>query len=317
MAGIDTKGGRLRAPRPAPRSGQRSPAASDRAFGYALIAPALVIVVAVILVPLGFVVFDSLTDRTFIRQSFHFVGLKNYVALLGSPGFWQVFGRSMVWTLTSVVLQIVIGFAFALLLNQKFRGRGVVRGLFLLPWVTPVVVIALVWKWMLNDLYGVVNVVLGSFNPAWQDISWFSGEGLALVSVIAINVWRGVPFTMIIFLSGLQTVPTELLEAASIDGASPRQRFWYITIPHLRAILFVVALVFTLFNFNNFDLIWLLTQGGPIDRTMTLPVKIYQTAFKGQDVGEASAWAILTLATILILSFTYMKVGQRRDEESR
>lgn len=316
MAGIETKGGRLRGTRPASRSGQRTRAASDRTFGYALIAPALVIMVAVILVPLGFVVFDSLTDRTFIRQTFHFVGLSNYAQLLSSPAFWEVLGRSMVWTLTSVILQIIIGFAFALLLNQNFRGRGVVRGLFLLPWVTPVVVIALVWKWMLNDLYGVVNAILGSLNPSWQDISWFSGETLAMVSVIAINVWRGVPFTMIIFLSGLQTVPAELLEAASIDGASARQRFWHITIPHLRAILFVVALVFTLFNFNNFDLIWLLTQGGPIDRTMTLPVKIYQTAFKGQDVGEASAWAILTLATILILSFVYMKFGQQRDGES-
>lgn len=288
----------------------------DLIVSIALLAPAGAVIVLLTGVPLIAVITDSLTDRSFIRPVASFIGLENYSDLLGDAVFWQTLGRSLLWTGASVVLQITLGLFFALLLNRRFRGRSLLRGLFLLPWVTPVVVVALIWKWMLNDLYGVVNRVLESLNPTWGDIAWFSDQSLALVTVIGVNVWRGVPFTMIILLAGLQSVPKELVEAAAMDGAGKLRTFLNVTLPHLRAIILTVAMIFTMFNFNNFDLVYLGTRGGPVDRTMILPVKTYDVAFNGLQVGEAGAWAVLTLITIAIIAgiyFTYMRRAERKS----
>jgi multiple sugar transport system permease protein len=284
--------------------------------GLLLLVPAAAVIVLLMGVPLVSVVLDSFTDRSFLRPVAEFIGLDNYVTVVTDPGFWATFGRTLLWTALSVGLQILIGLAFALLLNQRFRGRGLLRGVFLLPWVTPVVVVALIWKWMLNDLYGVINNVLAQFNPAWGDLAWFSDESLALWTVIGVNVWRGVPFTMIIFLAGLQSVPHELTEAAAVDGAGRLRTFANVTLPHLRGILLTVALIFTMFNFNNFDLVYLATSGGPADRTMILPVKTYEVAFKGLQVGEAGAWAVLMLITIAILAALYFTYVRRSEKES-
>lgn len=274
-------------------------------LGIALILPVIAVIAVLVLVPLGGVIWDSLTNRTFLSSAYHFVGLSNYTALLSSGAFWQVFEHSIAWTVVSVALQVVIGMALALLLNQRLPARGLFRGLYLLPWVTPVVVIVLIWKWMLNDLYGVVNAVLGHIDPAWQSLSWFSQPNLALPTVIGINVWRGAPFVMVILLAGLQTVPKDLVEAAALDGAGRWGSFWHVTLPHLRAILVTMSLIFTLFNFNNFDLIYLATQGGPANETMTLPVQTYQVGFGGELIGQASAWAVLMLITVLLLGAIY------------
>lgn len=277
--------------------------------------PAAAVIVLLMGVPLVAVMADSLTDRTFIRPVANFVGLENYTELLGDPSFWQTLLRTLIWTAASVVLQIAVGLALAMLLNQKFRGRGALRGLFLLPWVTPVVVVALIWKWMLNDLYGVINGMLGRINPEWGDLAWFSDQSLALGTMIGVNVWRGVPFTMIILLAGLQSVPKELVEAVSADGAGRWRTFTNVTLPHLRGIILTVAMIFTMFNFNNFDLIYLGTRGGPADRTMTLPVETYDTAFNGLKIGEAGAWAVLTLITIATLAGIYF-ASMRRSERT-
>jgi multiple sugar transport system permease protein len=295
---------RTTAPAP-PRRRRSRLARSERTLGIVLILPVVLVIALLVLVPLAGVVWDSLGDRTFLSNVSHFVGLSNYTALLSSGDFWQVFGHSVGWTVASVTLQLVIGLALALLLNRRMPARPLFRGLFLLPWVTPVVVIVLIWKWMLNDLYGVVNALLGAIHPAWHSLSWFSDPALALPTVIAINVWRGAPFVMVIFLAGLQTVPRELHEAAALDGAGPWRSFWHVTLPHLRAILATMILIFALFNFNNFDLIYLATQGGPANATMTLPVNTYQVGFGGELIGQASTWAVLMLVTVLLVALVY------------
>ena len=155
---------------------------------------------------------------------------------------WAIVFRSLIWTLFSVVLQVNVGLVMALFLNQVFLGRAFFRGLFLLPWVIPVVVVAVIWKWILNDLYGVASDVLTYVFPPWAHLAWFSDPMLALPTLIAINVWRGSPFTMVILLAGLQTVPRDQLEAARIDGANNIQQFRHVTIPHLRKILLIVML---------------------------------------------------------------------------
>lgn len=304
------KGRGPQGPRRRGRNGRR-----DLLVSIALLLPAGSVIVMLIGVPLATVVADSFTDRSFMRPVARFVGLENYTNLLGGPIFWQTLGRSLIWTGASVVLQIVIGLLFALLLNRRFRGRGLLRGLFLLPWVTPVVVVALIWKWMLNDLYGVINGFLGGINPDWAHLAWFSDRSLVLATVIGVNVWRGVPFTMIILLAGLQSVPKELVEAASVDGAGRLRTFVNVTLPHLRGIILTVAMIFTMFNFNNFDLVYLATRGGPADRTMILPVKTYEVAFNGLQIGEAGAWAVLMLITIGIIAgiyFAYMRHAERK-----
>jgi multiple sugar transport system permease protein len=278
---------------------------SERYLGIALILPVILVMVLLVFAPVVGVVWDSLTDRTFLSNVSHFVGLSNYTALLSSGTFWQTAEHSIGWTAASVALQLIIGMGLALLLNQRMPGRALLRGLYLLPWVTPVVVIVLIWKWMLNGLYGVVNAVLGHINPAWHSISWFATPSLALPTVVAINVWRGAPFVMVILLAGLQTVPKDLFEAVALDGAGWWGSFWHVTLPHLKTILVTTILIFTLFNFNNFDLIYLATQGGPAGDTMTLPVQTYQVGFGGEMIGQASAWAVLMLITVLLIALVY------------
>lgn len=288
----------------------------DTLISLAYLSPAAAVVILLMALPLISVAADSFTDRSFISPVAEWVGLENYVELLSDSGFWFTWGRTLVWTFVSLAGQIIIGLGLALLLNRKMRGRGLFRALFLLPWVTPVVVVALIWKWMLNDLYGVINGLLGSINSAWFDLAWYSDESLALWTVIGVNIWRGVPFTMIIFLAGLQSVPRELIEASEVDGAGRWRSFVTVTLPHLKGILLTVALIFTMFNFNNFDLIYLSTRGGPADRTMTLPVQTYEVAFKGLQLGEAGAWAVLTLLTIVILAVIYFGYLRRERKQS-
>jgi multiple sugar transport system permease protein len=279
---------------------------SEDVLGYLLILPMLSVLALLIFVPLLFVIWDSLHNRTFLSNSYRFIGLNNYQTLFSSAAFWVIVARSLIWTLSSVVLQIAAGLIMALFLTQAIVGRAFFRGLFLLPWVIPIVVVSVLWKWILNDLYGVGGYILSFLYPPWGHLAWFSDSVLAFPTLIAINAWRGAPFTMVILLAGLQTVPQEQLEAARIDGAGPIQQFLHVTIPHLRRILLIVALVFTLFNFNNFDLIYLTTQGGPLDRTMTLPVKTYEVAFKGLQVGQSSALAVIMLTLLALISFGYL-----------
>ncbi|WP_298455943.1 carbohydrate ABC transporter permease [uncultured Cellulomonas sp.] len=295
---------------PAPR---RSRQRRELLVSLALLAPAAAVIVLLMAVPLVTVVADSFTDRSFISPTSSFVGFENYSDVLTGDAFWPTWSRTLLWTGVSVFFQIAIGLAFAMLLNQRFRGRGGLRAIFLLPWITPVVVVALIWKWMLNDLYGIINNLLGAVRPEWGDLAWFSDQSLALATVIGVNVWRGVPFTMIILLAGLQSVPGELVEAASVDGAGRLRTFATVTLPHLRGILLTVALIFTMFNFNNFDLIYLGTRGGPGDQTMILPVKTYDVAFNGLQVGESGAWATLTLITIAVIAGIYFAYMRRRE----
>jgi multiple sugar transport system permease protein len=301
----------------ASRQSWLTPRRREDLLGYALLAPILVVLGLLIFVPLAIVLWDSLHNKTFTGSQYDFVGLDNYAALVSSPDLWPMFARTALWTVVSVAGQVLLGLGLALLLNGAFRGRALFRGLFLLPWVLPVVVIALIWKWMLNDLYGVVNFVLGQFNPSWFGLAWYSDEMLVLPTLIFINIWRGAPFIMVILLAGLQSVPSDLIEASAIDGAGRRQQFRYITLPHLRAILVVVSLVFVLFNFNNFDLIWLSTKGGPIDRSMILPVQTYEIAFASLQISRASALAVIMLIAVAVMSLFYLRVTQRREDRER
>jgi multiple sugar transport system permease protein len=204
------------------------------------------------------------------------------------------------------VVQTVLAFATALALNQAFRGRRFARTWIILSWIIPTIVIAILWRWMLNASYGIANFFVTTLGISETPIDFLGSPKWALPTVIMINAWRWFPFLALLILAGLQSIPGELYEAAKVDGANATQRFFNITMPQLQPVLYVVGLIGTLWAFNIFDVIWLLTQGGPSGATQTLPVMIYDRAFNGFAMGEASAISVLLCAFLLIFSVLYI-----------
>lgn len=286
---------------------------NERFLGYVLIAPVVIIIVVLIFYSIARGGFVSLQEKMLGVPNPEFVGLKNYIEVFKDNIFRLSFKQSMIWTISSLISQIIIGMLLALLLNKKFKGRFFFRGLLIVPWVTPVIVMATIFKWMMNGLYGILNQILVNFKLIETSLGWFSDPKLALPLLIGINIWRGSPFMMLMFLAGLQAIPNEIKDAARVDGTSTIQEFFYITLPFLKRIIIVVVLIFFLWNFNNFDLIYLLTNGGPGYSTFTLPVYVYSLAFESFKSGQASAVSIIMFVILAIISLLYFRVYKEKD----
>jgi multiple sugar transport system permease protein len=285
-------------------------------FGYLLVGPLVFWLVIMIVIPLIYAVYVSFTNAGIIGTEANFIGLQNYVKVLGDGEFRAAFGRSLIWAIGGAVLQTVLAFATALALNQAFRGRRFARTWIILSWIIPTIVLAILWRWMLNASYGVINFFVTTLGISNTPIDFLGSPKWALPTVIAINAWRWFPFLALLILAGLQSIPGELYEAAKVDGANATQRFFNITMPQLQPVLYVVGLIGTLWAFNIFDVIWLLTQGGPSDTTQTLPVLIYDRAFNGFAMGEASAISVLLCAFLLIFSVLYIKFVPAGESET-
>jgi multiple sugar transport system permease protein len=290
--------------------------AAGTLFAYLLIAPLILWVLITIAVPLAYSVYISFTDLETIGTEASFIGLGNYAEILGEAEFRSAFGRSLVWTFGGSVVQIVMAFATALILNQSFRGRRLARTWVLIAWVIPTIVIAIIWRWMLNASYGIVNFLISALGISDGPIDFLGSTAWALPTVILINAWRWFPFLAVIILAGLQSIPEEYYEAARVDGANAVQRFFNITLPLLQPILFVLGLIGTLLAFNVFDVIWLLTEGGPSSSTQTLPVLVYERAFEGFEVAEASAISVMLCLFLLIFSVLFIKFMPAGESES-
>ena len=275
-------------------------------FGYLLVGPLVLWLVITIVVPLAYAVYVGFTDAGIIGTEADFIGLENYVTVLGDAEFRSAFGRSLIWAVGGALVQTVLAFATALALNQAFRGRRFARTWIILSWIIPTIVIAILWRWMLNASYGVVNFFVTTLGISEAPIDFLGSPKWALPTVIMINAWRWFPFLALLILAGLQSIPGEVYEAAKVDGANATQRFFNITMPQLQPVLYVVGLIGTLWAFQIFDVIWLLTQGGPSGTTQTLPVMIYDRAFNGFAMGEASAISVLLCAFLLIFSVLYI-----------
>jgi len=276
-------------------------------FGYLLVGPLVLWLVITIMLPLLYAVYVGFTDAGIIGTEADFIGLENYVTVLGDAEFRSAFGRSLIWAVGGAVVQTVLAFATALALNQAFRGRRFARTWIILSWIIPTIVIAILWRWMLNASYGIVNFFVTTVGISETPIDFLGSPKWALPTVIMINAWRWFPFLALLILAGLQSIPGELYEAAKVDGANATQRFFNITMPQLQPVLYVVGLIGTLWAFQIFDVIWLLTQGGPSGATQTLPVMIYDRAFNGFAMGEASAISVLLCAFLLIFSVLYIR----------
>jgi multiple sugar transport system permease protein len=276
-------------------------------FGYLLVGPLVLWLVITIMLPLLYAVYVGFTDAGIIGTEADFIGVENYVTVLGDAEFRSAFGRSLIWAVGGAVVQTVLAFATALALNQAFRGRRFARTWIILSWIIPTIVIAILWRWMLNASYGIVNFFVTTVGISETPIDFLGSPKWALPTVIMINAWRWFPFLALLILAGLQSIPGELYEAAKVDGANATQRFFNITMPQLQPVLYVVGLIGTLWAFQIFDVIWLLTQGGPSGATQTLPVMIYDRAFNGFAMGEASAISVLLCAFLLIFSVLYIR----------
>lgn len=274
---------------------------------YLLLLPALAIVIAVVFVPILNAVSLSLQNYDLRRpKQIGFIGLQNYANLLKDKQFWGSLQRTGLWVLFGVGFQFVFGFALALLLNQKFFGRGLARSVSLIPWVTPGVLIALMWRWLLDGNYGVLNDLLQRLNLIDSNIAFLANRSMALPSVILTIVWQGIPFFALMLLAGLQGISHELYEAAEIDGARGSQKLFYITIPSLKNTIFVTLMLRVIWVANSVDVIFNMTEGGPAYATQTLSIYIYLKA-NTLNMGYASAIAIVMTVLLMIVSIPYLR----------
>lgn len=273
---------------------------------YLLVAPALAMVVAVVFVPVVKAVLMSFQSYDLRRPNdIAFVGLKNYIDIFQDPLFWSSFGKTAIWVGLGVGLQFVFGFILALILNQKFIGRGVVRAVSLIPWCTPGVLIGLMWRWIYDGNYGVLNDILMKLNIIDQNIPFLSQKSTAFACVIITIIWQGIPFFALMILAGLQSVSQDMYEAADIDGANAVQKLFRITVPSIKNSILVTVLLRVIWVANSVDLIFNMTEGGPAYSTQTLSVYIFN---KGNtlNMGYASAMSLILTVVLSCVAIPYL-----------
>ena len=276
--------------------------------------PATLLFSLLMLFPMITVIRYSLMDGAVTKKHAVFVGLRNYVTIFQDPVFWQSVGQTLYFTVMSVVFHLLIGLAFALLLNtQRINPvvRSILRVLYILPWLFTAVIIAIIWR-LLLDPNGVINGVLMYLHIVDYKVEWFSSTRTALHALTFANIWAGYPLYMVSLLAGLQGIPKELYEAAGIDGANELQKFWYITIPQLMPIIISIALLDFIWTMQVFPLIWMTTGGGPIYATEVLSTYTYKLAFSKYEFALASASAIFILMLSMSMTYFYIKHQKAR-----
>ncbi len=273
---------------------------------YLMVAPALLAILAFSLLPTAYGIIVSLYRVEFV-ELLSFVGLRNYVEVLTDGRFWNSVRVSFTFTIFSVIFTFLGGFALALLANQNLRFRTAFRTLALLPWVTSYVVTYLIFRWIFNADFGLLNaLVVEVFNG--PRVQWLGEPGLAMASLIAVNVWRAVPHAMVLLLAGLQGIPHELYEAAAIDGADRRRTFLSVTLPLMRPAVLILIVLLTIIDFNVVVAMLILTGGGPGNATEPMSLRMYHEAFTYTRMGPASAIAMLIFAINLVLSGIYIRL---------
>ncbi|KGQ64663.1 carbohydrate ABC transporter permease [Gallibacterium anatis] len=277
--------------------------------------PAMIVVSVLFVYPFLSSIFYSFTNKNLIMPNWKFVGFDNYVAVINDPSFWLAFSNSILWTIFSLVGQVLVGFALAMALHRIRHLQWLYKILLIIPWAFPTIVIAFSWQWILNGVYGylpnmIVKLGLMDIAPHFlSDSTW------AFISLVFINVWFGAPLIMVNVLSALQTVPQEQYEAAKIDGANAWQVFRHITLPHIKVVIGLLVVLRTVWVFNNFDIIYLITGGGPANSTMTLPIFAYNMGWGTKMLGRSSAVTVLLFIFLLLVCFIYFKVISRWEKE--
>ena len=283
---------------------------SEALTGYFLISPAVFLMLVLLAYPFVLAVWISLTDRV-LGEPGKFIGLGNFLKLLQDSLFLQTVWNSFVYTISTVFLKMVLGVILALLLNQEIPCRNLVRGLILMPWIVPTSLSVLTWLWMFDSLFSVVNYILLGVGLISKKVPWLGDPFWAMVSVIIVNTWRGLPFFAVSFLAGLMTIPRELYEAAEVEGALRFRQFWHITLPLLQPVIAVVVLFSTIWTFADFQIVYILTHGGPINATQIFATMAYDVALVAGRIGEGSAISLFLFPALLVVIILMLKYLRR------
>jgi multiple sugar transport system permease protein len=285
---------------------------NENILGYLVIAPALLLLLVLVAYPFFIAISLSVQDKVVGKPGI-FIGLKNFLTVLESQIFRQTLQNSFVFTIASVTLKVSLGMGLALLLNRSIRGKKFFRGAILLPWVVPTALSTLAFLWIFDATYSIINWILLRLGFIDQGILWLGKPHLAMLSVIIVNTWRGMPFFAISILAGLVSIPQELYEAAKTDGAGPVASFWHITLPMLKPVLLIVILFSTIFTFSDFNIVYVLTRGGPVNSTHLFATYAHQTGLVSARIGEGAAVSLFLFPILVLVIFFQLRLLRREE----
>ncbi len=294
----------------------------DHAADYLYVAPAILVMLVVIGYPLVYTIYRSFFFTDARDPDWTWNSIHNYTGILSDHLFWRVTWNTVIWTVGSTALSVVLGFGAAMVLHREFIGRGLLRGILLIPWVISAVAAAYIWKWMLHSDYGLISNQLMAWGWIDRPFIVLDDRSRALGGLIFVNVWKEFPFVMIMVMAGLQTVPQQLLRAARVDGASTWRQFIHITMPHLKGVLLITTLLLAVTNLNSFTLPYLMTGGGPANSSQLWITEIYKISFgAGLRYGEASAYSVILFLFMAFIGYFYVRAltsgGAKKEGEAR
>lgn len=286
-----------------------------KSLPYFLLIPALVLTVFILVYPLFQNLLNSFRQVSLLQGVQGWTGFTNFARVASDRIFWLTCKNTALYALCGTALSLIIGLGIALLLNLK-TGKidNIFKFIYTIPWVISPVVAGFAWKWLLNDNFGMVNHWLKSLGLIHADITWLGSTDTALLCVVVARVWQFFPFAMIMFVAGLQTIPPEQYEAADVDGATAVDKFINITLPNLKSVSTVLLLLGIIWSFNDFNMVFVMTRGGPIYSSMVLPVLVREFSFVHFDLGRGSALSILVFALLISLSYVYLKIISKKDQ---
>jgi len=282
-------------------------------LGYLFTSPVIILIIILLFIPMLNSIYLSLIDTSLTNPIPKFIGLKGFSKLFSDQNTFKILKNSFFWTFLVASFQFVIGLASALVLNRNFRGRFIVRSIVILPWVLPGVVAAMAWRLFYDAQLGFLNNALIKLGLLKGYIDWLGLPRLAMFSVILTAIWKGFGFSMLMYLAALQTVPVDQYESARIDGANKVQQFFFITIPGISGVIRTTLLLTSIWTFNYFEIIYVMTAGGPIRSTHIAPTFIYELAFRNFNLGDASRFAVLSFILVSIVSIIYIKEIKKRE----
>lgn len=286
------------------------------ALSLSFILPSLLILILLMGFPIIFIFYLSFTNADIYSPTQDLIGMSNYISLIDSGTVYHALWNGVVFTGGSIAFQILVGLTFALILKRNFIGDSFARTAAIAPYLFPTIGVAIMWKWLLNPNYGFVNFYLEQFNIVTEPISFFHNPNFAMIVLIIANSWKFTPFVVVIFLARVQSIDNSLYEQAKISGASGFQMFKDITLPNLRSAFLIVLLLRGIWQFNKFDIVYLLTRGGPLNATTTLPVYIFNVGFLRGNLGKASSAAVIMFIILIAVSVIYF-IKLKPSEEIR
>lgn len=286
---------------------------------YLYIAPALLVMLLVIGYPIYYTGYLSFFETPPSRPLSDkiFVGVGNYTDIIRSRDFWDVTKNTFVWSFFSTIFAFAIGFGAAIMVNRAFVGQGIIRGILLIPYVISTVAAAYVWRWLYHSDFGLISGVLLRFGLIDRQLNFLDSVDRVMPSLIIANIWKEFPFAMIMMLAGLQTVPEQLLRAAQIDGAGIWDRFWHVTVPHLKGVIVITTLLLLIANLNAFAIVDIMTGGGPAGASQIWITEIYERAFRRIRFGEAASYSVILSLVMLSMGYFYVKAMTRGDDRRR